>query len=162
MPVPRGEVPIRREYFPQRPQPPPPPQPPAPPPNPAQKRKGGPLGGGAKVPKQARFPGEGHRLPASQLFTGQAQRIPFPDAHGLRANAIQRMRELAERGAQARQGRETVDRMNDLGRALRRGGAPGDVEGPGKRKRAAQRFAPNTRRRTGERPPGPQTFRLDA
>ena len=81
-------------------------------------------------------------------------------AHGLRANAIQRMRELAERGAQAHQGRETIDRMNDLGRALRRGGAPGDVADPGKRKRGERRFVPNPRRRVGDRPPGPQTFTL--
>ena len=40
---PRGDAPIRREYFPQRPVPPPPAQPPAPPPAPpvkGQKRKG--------------------------------------------------------------------------------------------------------------------------
>ena len=83
-----------------------------------------------------------------------------PDAHGLRANAIQRMREMAERGAQARQGRQTVDRMNDMGRALRRGGAPGDVEGPGKRKRTAQAFVPNPRQRIGDRMTGPQQFNI--
>ncbi len=154
---PRGDVPIRREYFPPAP-------PPAPPPYPPQKRKGPTLGGGSKHAKHPRFQGEGHRLPEPQRFQpfqGQAQRIPMESAaHGLRANAIQRMRELAERGAQAHQGRETIDRMNDLGRALRRGGAPGDVADPGKRKRGERRFVPNPRRRVGDRPPGPQTFTL--
>ena len=93
------------------------------------------------------------------LFSGQAQRLPGED--NLRANAIQRMRELGHQGEQTRRGREMVDRMGDLGRALIRGGAPGNVTGPGKRKRDG--FAPNPRpggRRLGDRPPGPQQFNI--
>ena len=77
--------------------------------------------------------------------------------------AIQRMRELGHQGEQARRGREMVDRMSDLGRALRRGGRTGDVVGPGKRKRERDRFAPNPRPgvpRLGDRPPGPQQFNI--
>ena len=67
------------------------------------------------------------------------------------------MRELGHKGEQHRKGREMVGRMGDLGRAIRRGGAQGDVVGPGKRKNE-EVFAPNPRRRTGDRPTGPQSF----
>ena len=78
----------------------------------------------------------------------------------MRANAMQRMRELGHQGMQARRGREMVDRQADLGRALRRGGAMGDVVPLGKRKRDAEVFAPNPRQRTGDRAPGPQQFSI--
>ena len=61
---------------------------------------------------------------------------------------------------QGRKAGEMVDRMNDLGRALRRGGAQGDVAGPGKREREGEEFAPNPRRRMGDRALGPQMFSI--
>ena len=67
------------------------------------------------------------------------------------------MRELGNKGEQNRKAREMVDRMGDLGRAIRRGGAHGDVVGAGKPKNE-EIFAPNLRRRTGDRPTGPQRF----
>ena len=87
-------------------------------------------------------------------FSGRAQRLPEENSGGnLKANAIQRMQELGHQGMQGRRGREMVDRMGDLGRALRRGGEQGDVIGLGKRKRANE-FDPNPRRRT------PQQFSI--
>jgi hypothetical protein len=133
------------------------------------KRKAIEQGEGVKIPKQPQFPGEGHRLldePRFIPFRGQAQRLPGdnPDNHTLRANAIQRMRELGHQGMQRRRGREMVDRMGDLGRAIRRGGSAGDVVGPGKRKGdaafGAEIFTPNPRQRIGERNPGPQRFSI--
>ena len=73
---------------------------------------------------------------------------------------MQRMRELGHQSEQRRRGREMLDRQADLGRALRRGGARGDVVTLGKRKRDAEIFAPNPRQRTGERPAGPQQFSI--
>jgi hypothetical protein len=128
------------------------------------KRKAIEQGEGVKIPKQPQFPGEGHKLldePRFVPFRGQAQRLPSdnPDNHTLRANAIQRMRELGHQGMQKRRGREMVDRMGDLGRAIRRGGGAGDVVGPGKRKGdaafGAEIFTPNPRQRIGDRDPGP-------
>ena len=116
-----------------------------------------------KIPKKARFPGQGNTLPDEPRFTpfiGQSQRLP--GENNLRANAIQRMRELGHQDEQQRRGREMVDRQADLGRALRRGGARGDVVPLGKRKREDE-FAPNARpamRRMGDRPPGPQQFTI--
>ena len=69
------------------------------------------------------------------------------------------MKEIGHQSAQRRRGREMLDRQADLGRALRRGGATGDVIGPGKRKRD-DAFAPNPRRRMGDRPQGPQEFSI--
>ena len=136
---------------------------PLPPAPPQIKRKNQPKTGGIKIPRNERFPGQGHRLPDESgfiPFSGQAQRLPAET--NLRANAIQRMRELGHRGEQARRGREMVDRMGDLGRALRRGGQRGDVVVAGKRKRE-QEFAPNPRpamRLLGDRPVGPQQFSI--
>jgi hypothetical protein len=73
------------------------------------------------------------------------------------------MQELGDQHIQRRRRREMVDRMGDLGRAIRRGGAPGDVVAPGKRKRdafEAEIFAPNPRQRIGDRDPGPQRFSI--
>ena len=132
----------------------------------------------ARKPKRKASPprGRGYRLPPDQPgnesrernngsgfvpFTGRAQRLPDDNpGSNLRANAIQRMRELGHQGEQARRGREMVDRMGDLGRALRRGGARGDVVPLGKRKRNAEAFAPNPRKRIGDRPAGPQQFTI--
>ena len=149
-----------------------------------------PVGISGKGPRVPRFAGTGHRLPEGdgfrgpsatlgqlgaigkqspptiisrqgyEPFSGRAQRLP--DEHGLRANAIQRMRELGHQGMQKRRASEMLDRKDDLGRALRRGGARGNVVGPGKRKRDAEEFAPNPRRRTGDRPVGPQRFSIAA
>jgi hypothetical protein len=78
---------------------------------------------------------------------------------GLREKAIQRMRELGHQHAQTERKSEMLDRQNDMQRAIRRGGARGDVVPLGKRKRESQdAFVP--RRRTGERPTGPQRFRI--
>ena len=45
-----------------------------------------------------------------------------------------------------------IDRMNDLGRALKRGGGQGDVVPLGKRKRESKNvFNPRRRQRTGDR-----------
>jgi hypothetical protein len=78
---------------------------------------------------------------------------------GLREKATQRMRELGHQHAQTERKSEMLDRQNDMQRAIRRGGARGDVVPLGKRKRESQdAFVP--RRRTGERPTGPQRFRI--
>lgn len=72
------------------------------------------------------------------------------------------MRKLGHQGEQQRRAREMVDRQADMGRALRRGGARGDVQDLGKRKRQYQ-FEPNPRpalRRMGERPAGPEQFTI--
>ena len=125
--------------------------------------KGQPKPKGIKIPKTERFPGQAYRLPDEPgfiPFSGQAQRLPAENT--LRANAIQRMRELGHQGMQARRGREMVDRMGDLGRALRRGGQRGDVVVAGKRKREEE-FTPNPRpamRLLGDRPVGPQQFSI--
>ena len=160
----RETVPIRRGYFPPRPEPapvPPPPPPPAPPPPQRAKRKAAEQGIPVSLKPYRQPSGTGHRLPVTPSFvpfSGQAQRLP--DENNLRANAIQRMRELGHQGMQARRGREMVDRMGDLGRAIRRGGQRGDVVGPGKRKREEEEFAPVPRRREGLRPAGPQMFSI--
>ena len=138
----RQTVPIRREYIPSRPEPPPPP-----PPTPARKRKAlihGKQEGPVTLKPYRQPRGPGHKLPdepAFVPFSGRAQRLPEDNqgsstsgAAHLRANAIQRMRELGHQGEQARRGREMIDRRNDLGRAIRRGGARGDVVPLGKRK----------------------------
>lgn len=132
------------------------PTPPRPP-----KRKGYDLGGGVKIPKTSRFQGRGQKLPDEPAFTpfsGRAQRLP--GENDLRANAIQRMREIAEQGRQRARAAEMVDRMGDLRRAMRRGGARGDVVGPGKRKREEDTFEPNPRARRGDISTGPQRFSI--
>ena len=92
-------------------------------------------------------------------FRGQSHKLP-DDSHELRANAIQRMRELHEQRMQTKRKSEMLDRKDDLGRAIRRGGARGDVVGPGKRKREEEEFAPDPRRRVGAGPTGPQRFSI--
>ena len=133
-------VPIRREYFPRRRQEPPaPPAPPPPPAQPARKRKA-PQQDGPITLKPYRQPrGPGYKLddeePRFVPFSGRAQRLPEDNGGGnLRANAIQRMRGIGHQSSQRRRGREMLDRQADLGRALRRGGARGDVVPLGKRK----------------------------
>ena len=109
--------------------------------------------------------GPGHHIPDPTPFvpfSGNAQRLPdeAPSSTGnLRANAIQRMREVGEQAGQRRRAREMVDRMSDLGRAIRRGGQRGDVVGPGKRKREMEEEF-NPRPRLGNRPTGPQRFSI--
>jgi hypothetical protein len=116
------------------------------------------------------FPSSGgHRMPDGPEtfphwtpYRGQSHKLP-DDSHPqqqLRANAIQKMRELHEQKMQTKRKSEMVDRMNDGRRALRRGGQRGDVVGPGKRKREAEVFAPNPRQRIGDRPAGPQQFTI--
>ena len=123
------------------------------------KRKGDDDKDAVKKPKKARFPGEGRKLPDEPRFTpfsGQAQRLP---GESLREKAIQRMRELGHQHAQRERKSEMLDRQNDLRRAIRRGGARGDVAVIGdKRKRSPDAFVP--RRRVGERPAGPQRFNI--
>ena len=159
MPIAMQQVTRRRDLGPQRP-PAPPPDPPAPP-APARKRKGDDVAVNSKGPRVPRFPGQGQKLPEPKqfvAFSGQAQRLP--DENLLRANAIQRMQDLAERQKQARRGREMIDRRMDLGRAIRRGGERGDVVGPGRRKREDENRDPNLRRRILDREPGPQRFTM--
>ncbi len=69
-----------------------------------------------EIPQFRRFPGIGRKLPDEGFrpFTGQAQRLP--DEHGVRAAAIQRMRELAEQGQQRQWAVEIQARQNDLRR----------------------------------------------
>ena len=143
------------------------PEPPAPPPPPqaARKRKAPQQDGPVtlKPYRQPRRPGYklDDEAPRFVPFSGQAQRLPEENGgSNLRANAIQRMREIGHQSAQRRRGREMLDRQADLGRALRRGGAMGNVVGPGKRKRDENEFQPNPRRRMGDRPPGPQMFSI--
>jgi hypothetical protein len=161
----RDTVPIRREYFPRRRRP----DMPEPSPEPAEPRsvkRKAPKQEGPVTLKPYRQPqGPGHRLPDEPAsfvpFSGRAQRLPEDNQGGnLRANAIQRMRELGHQGEQWRRGREMVDRQADLGRAVRRGGGQGDVVPLVKRKRDADVFAPNPRQRTGDRVPGPQQFSI--
>lgn len=169
MPTPRRErftretVPIRRGNFPPRPEPPLAPSPP-PPPQPARKRKAPQQDGPITLRPYRQPRGRGYKLddeePRFVPFTGRPQKLPEDDGGNLRANAIQRMREVHEQGMHRRRAREMIDRMNDLGRAIRRGGAQGDVVAPGKRKRDFEEFVPNPRRRIGDRPPGPQTFSI--
>ena len=92
-----------------------------------------------------------------QPFAGQAQRL---DGGGLRERALQRMREIANAHEQAQGRTEALDRRGALQRAARRGGAPGDVVGLGKRKRddAPAAFVPQ--RRVRERSAGPQRYTL--
>jgi len=109
--------------------------------------------------------GPGHHIPDPTPFvpfSGRAQRLPdeAPSSTGnLRANAIQRMREVGEQALQRRRAREMIDRRNDLGRAITRGGAMGDVVAPGKRKREMEDEF-NPRPRMGNRPAGPQRFSI--
>ena len=161
----RETVPIRREYFPRRRRPDMP-EPPIQQEEPKQVKRKAPKQEGPLTLKPYRQPrGPGHQLPDEPPsfvpFSGRAQRLPEDNqGSNLRANAIQRMREIHEQGMQRRRGREMVDRMGDLGRALRRGGARGDVVPLGKRKRDAEVFAPNPRQRIGDRPVGPQLFSI--
>jgi hypothetical protein len=161
----RETVPVRREYFPRRRRPDMP-EPPAQPDEPRRVKRKAPQQATPVSLKPYRVPrGPGHQLPDEPPsfvpFSGRAQRLPEDNqGSNLRANAMQRMRELGHQGEQARRGREMVDRMGDLGRAIRRGGARGDVVGPGKRKREAEVFAPNPRQRIGDRAPGPQQFSI--
>ena len=127
--------------------------------------------GGAKKPKYPRFPGEGRKLDkfGTVPFSGRAQRLPENGGDGrdtrnldLREKAMQRMRELGHQHAQTERKSEMLDRQNDLRRAVRRGGARGDVGVIGEKRKRSQdanpTFAP--RRRTGARPEGPQRFTL--
>ena len=161
----RETVPIRREYFPRRRRPDMP-EPPIQQEEPKKVKRKAPKQEGPVTLKPYRQPrGPGHRLPdepASLVpFSGRAQRLPEDNQGGnLRANAIQRMRELGHQNAQPRRGREMVDRQADLGRALRRGGGQGDVVPLGKRKRDAEISGPNPRQRTGDRAPGTQQFSI--
>ena len=150
----REVVPIRRDFFPQRPassstdvQPTPMP------PKKPQKRKVETTEVSIK-PRTNRFPGEGRKIPANEFgfsgasgniptgnkaiipskpFTGVSQRIP--EESMLRKNAIARMQEIAERSLQNTRKVEMVQRGKDLRRAINRGMAPGDVVPGGKRKR---------------------------
>ena len=153
--IPRHEEPIRREYFPPRP----PPAPAPPPPSGAAPK--------TKAKKKVKFDDDmpkfpssgGHRMPDGPEtfphwtpYRGQAHKLPShdDDSHELRANAIQRMRELHEQKMQTKRKSEMLDRKDDLGRAIRRGGQRGDVVGPGKRKREAEDFFPNPRQRISD------------
>ena len=160
----RKTVPTRREYFPRRRRPDMP-DPPIQQEEPKKVKRKAPQQAVPVSLKPYRVPrGPGHQLPDEPPsfvpFSGRAQRLPEDQGGNLRANAIQRMRELGHQGEQRRRGREMVDRMGDLGRAIRRGGARGDVVPLGKRKRDAEIFAPNTRQRIGDRPVGPQQFSI--
>ena len=138
------------------------------------------------APGSRRFPGRGQQLPDDggtfrgpsmsaralggagkqggmvtggfQAFSGRAQRLP--DERGLRAAAIQRMQELGHAKSQGASSAGMKERMGDLARAVRRGGATGDVVGPGKRKRDSNGPSFVPRRRVGERAPGPQIFTM--
>ena len=130
----------------------------------------------APQPVPNRFPGRGQRLPDDRFvpFSGQGQRLPdqprfapfsgtgsrLPGESDTRANAIQRMREIAEQSRQRGRASEMVDRRGDLRRAVRRGGQQGDVVGAGKRKRDDDTFEPNPRTRRVERLAGPQRFTI--
>ena len=72
------------------------------------------------------------------------------------------MREIAEKQLQQQRKVQMGQRHNDLRRALRRGGAPGDVpQALGKRKRIDDdNRGAISRPRTGERPLGPQMFSI--
>ena len=162
--------------------------PPAPAPAPAVRvsKRGAEGSLAADIPQFRRFPGRGQMLPDDgggfrgpsmsaralgggakrggmvtggfQAFTGRSQKLP--DEHALRENARKRMQELGHSNSQGEKRAAMGERMGDLARAVRRGGATGDVVGPGKRKRegAGPGFVP--RRRVGERAPGPQTFTI--
>ena len=163
--------------------------PPAPAPAPAVRvsKRGAEGGLAGDIPQFRRFPGRGQMLPDDgggfrgpsmsarslggtgkrggmvtggfQAFTGRSQKLP--DEHVLRANAQKRMHELGHSKSQGEKRAAMGERRNDLDRAVRRGGAMGDVVGLGKRKREGgdtSQFVP--RRRVGERAPGPQTFTM--
>ena len=78
------------------------------------------------------FSGRAQRLPDENNFSGRAQRLP--DENNLRANAIQRMREIAERAQQHTTRKQNFEKRSQMEKKMRRGDAPGDVVALGKRK----------------------------
>ena len=168
-------VPIRREYFPRaRPKSAPAP-PPAPPPTPAAeprrpaKRKA-PQQDGPLTLKPYRQPrGPGRKLdddkPGFQPFSGRAQRLPEDGPSPAVVDAArQRMMDIARRHQQESTRRQNFETLVQNERRVRRGGARGDVVGPGKRKqpepdepRSILRRAEAEPRRARQRVYGPGT-----
>ena len=97
-----------------------------------------------------------------QPFAGQPQRLDTGGgADVLRERAVQRMRELGHAATQNQGRSEAIDRQNDLQRAVRRGGAYGNVVPLGKRKRSPPNaFLRQAQPRVGGRPAGPQRFSI--
>ena len=137
-------VPIRREYFPRArpksaPQPPPPPSTPAVEPRRPAKRKA-PQQDGPLTLKPYRQPrGPGRKLdddkPGFQPFSGRAQRLPEDGPSPAVVDAArQRMMDIARRHQQETTRKQDFQRLVENERRARRGGARGDVVGPGKRK----------------------------
>ena len=163
-------VPIRREYFPRaRPKsaPGPPPTPAAEPRRPAKRKapqQDGPLT--LKPYRQPRGPGYklGDDEPRFVPFSGRAQKLPEdgPSAAVVDA-ARQRMMDIARRHQQETTHRQNFQTLVENERRVRRGGARGDVVGPGKRKqpepdeRSMLRRAEAEPRRARQRVYGPGT-----
>ena len=83
--------------------------------------------------KQFRQPrGVGHHIgPPPDPFRGVGQRLPDED---VAKNARERMVDLARRAQQTSAKGQNFEKLRENAKALRRGGAPGDVVGQGKRK----------------------------
>ena len=83
--------------------------------------------------KQFRQPrGVGHHIgPPPDPFRGVGQRLPDED---VAKNARERMVDLARRAQQTSRKGQDFEKLRENAKALRRGGAPGDVVGQGKRK----------------------------
>lgn len=95
------------------------------------------------------------------MLTDRSDALGSAPANTARAQAIQRMREVGQQGMQNRRRSEMVERVQEGRRAVRRGGAVGDVVSLGKRKLAQEGMpAFQPRQRTGERRAGPQMFSL--
>jgi hypothetical protein len=164
-------VPIRREYFPRArpksapgPPPPPPPTPAEEPRRPAKRKapqQDGPLT--LKPYRQPRGPGRklDDDAPRFVPFSGRAQRLPDEVVDAAR----QRMMDIARRHQQETTRRQNFEKLVENEKRARRGGARGDVVGPGKRKQPEpdeprsmlRRAAEPEPRRARQRVYGPNT-----
>ena len=168
--VDRSTRPIRRDFFPARPKSAPAP-PPAPPPAPMPvepkrpaKRKAAQQDGPMTLKPYRQPRGPGRKLdedtPRFVPFSGQARRLPDEVVDAAR----QRMIDIARRHAQESTRRSDFQTLVENERRVRRGGARGDVVGPGKRKqpepdepRTMLRRAEAEPRRARQRVYGPAT-----
>ena len=101
------------------------------------------------------FSGRAHRLPIENNFSARPQRLP--DENNLRANAIKRMKEIADRVQQHTTRKQDFEKRSQMEKKMRRGGAPGDVVPLGKRKQPESDAPQSILRKS--LPPEPQRAR---
>ena len=98
-----------------------------------------------KMPKDIFGPPE--RIPSGRdkfvPFSGTPQKLD-PELHRM---AVEKMADLGRQKTQETRKREMLDRRDDLRRAMRRGGAQGDVVPLGRRKRETNPVVENKPRR---------------